>query len=116
MCAEAHAVVTTMTGLNHNTSEKHIEVGSSNTERDFKDMCSIQEWLVTQEPFDLKETKLRSLSSGFSSSDGNGLNCDKTEDVKVKIHKLLDNKTVTGVSIKTSLQVRLLLFATRYKY
>ena len=99
-CAGIHDAMTTMTHLKHNTSEQHIEFGSSRSRRDFKDLSNIQEWFNDHEPFDLNEQRLRSLSTGLTATEGDGVNCDKTEQVGEKIQKQLDNVTITEASIK----------------
>ena len=71
-CAGVHDAMTTLTSLKNQTSEQHIELGASRSSRDFQDMCIIQEWFDQQEPFDLNEQKLRSLSSGLTATDGDG--------------------------------------------
>ena len=60
-CAAIHRSMTTLTGLNHDTSDQHIDLGSSRTNRDFHDLNNIQQWFDQHEPFDLTEEILRSL-------------------------------------------------------
>ena len=105
-CAGIHDAMTTMTHLKHNTSEQHIEFGSSRSRRDFKDLSNIQEWFNDHEPFDLNEQRLRSLSTGLTATEGDGVNCDKTEQVGEKIQKQLDNVTITEASIKRNDKIR----------
>ena len=47
--------------------------------RDFQDLLQIQEWLDQLEPFDLKEVKLRSLLSGLTTTEGDGINPYKAD-------------------------------------
>ena len=105
-CAGVHEAMTTLTNLKHMTSEQHIELGISRSRRDFKDLSKIQEWFDQHEPFDLNEPRLRSLSSGLTAADGDGINCDRTEVVGAKIQKSLDNMTVLEASIRRSEQVQ----------
>lgn len=49
---------------------------------------------------------MRSLSSGLTAADGDGVNCDKTEQVGAKIHEQLNKVSVTEATIKRSHQVR----------
>ncbi len=46
------------------------------------------------------------LHSGLSAADGDGVNCDQTEQVGMKIHKQLDKVSVIDASIKRNDQVR----------
>ena len=64
-------------------------------------MKYIQEWFDQHELFDLNEPWLRSLSSGLTASDGDGVNCEKTEEVGEAIQKL-DNMNIAEGSIKRS--------------
>ena len=101
--AGVHDAMTSMTNVKHKTSEQHMELGTRSN-RYFTDLHNIQEWLNQPEPFDLNEPRLRSLSSGLTASDGDGVNCYKTE-VGAHIQKKLDNMNGIEASIKRSDQV-----------
>ena len=107
-CAGVHDAMTTITNLKHNTSDQHVELGISRSKYDFRDLCSIQEWFDQHEPFDINEPRLRSLSSGLTATDGDGISCDITEQIGAKLQERLDNVTVTVTdgSIKRSEQAR----------
>ena len=105
-CAGVHDAMTTITNLKHKTSEQHVELGISRSKHDFEDLNRIQEWFNQHEPFDLSENRLRSLSSGLTATDSDGVNCDKTEEVGSKIQRQLDNVCVIDASIKRREQVR----------
>ena len=105
-CAGVHEAMTTLTDLKHMTSEQHIELGLSRSKRDFQDLSKIQEWFDQHEPFDLNEPRLRSLSSGLTATNGDGINCDQTEIVGAKIQKTLDNVTVLEASIRRNEQIQ----------
>ena len=79
---------------------------TSRSHRDFRDLGKIQEWFNHHKPFNLSEHKLRSLSSGLTITDGNGINCHNTEEVRRKIQENLDNINVLEASIKKSEQVK----------
>ena len=82
-------------------SRQHIELGRSRCKRDFQDILKIQEWFDQHEPFDdVKEVKLRSLSSGLTTTEGDGINPDKAEEVGLKIQMQLDGLNVAEASIK----------------
>ena len=63
-CAGVHNAMTTVTNYEHRTSEQHIDLRTSRSHRDFRDLGKIQEWFNHHKPFNLSEHKLRSLSSG----------------------------------------------------
>ena len=105
-CAGIHDAMTTTTNLKHKASEQHVELGISRSNRDFSDLSKIQEWFDQHEPFDLNEERLRSLSTGLTATEGDGVNCDKTEEVGAKIQKQLNNVSVIEASVKRSEQVK----------
>ena len=80
-CAAIHRSMTTLTGLNHDTSDQHIDLGSSRSNRDFHDLNNIQQCFDQHEPFDLTKERLRSLSSGLIAADDDCINCDKVEEI-----------------------------------
>ena len=47
-----------------------------------------------------------SLFSGLTASVGDGINCDKTKEIGLKLQKQLDNISVLEASIKRSEQVK----------
>ena len=99
-CAAIHRSMTTLTGLNHDTSDQHIDLGSSRSNRDFHDLNNIQQWFDQHEPFDLTEERLRSLSSGLIAADDDCINCDKVEEIVAKIQEQLDNLSIPVASIR----------------
>ena len=106
-CAAACAM-TTVTDLQHMTSEQHVELGTSRSTRDYEDLIKIQNWFDQHEPFNLNELNLHSLSSGLSTAFWDDINCDETETVGMKIHKQLDKVSVIDASIKKKEQVHCL--------
>ena len=44
-CAGVHDAMTTTTNLRHRTSEQHVELGTSRSQRDYEDLSKIQKWL-----------------------------------------------------------------------
>ena len=105
-CAGVHNAMTTITNSEHRTSEQHVDLGTSRSHRDFRDLGKIQEWFSHHEPFNLSEHKLRSLSSGLTTTDGDGINCHNAEEVRRKIQEHLNNINVLEASIKKSEQVK----------
>ena len=105
-CAGIHNAMTTITNSEHRTSEQLVDLGISRSHRDFRDLGKIQEWFNHHEPFNVSERKLRSLSSGLTTTDDDGINCHNTEEVGRKIQEHLDNINVLEASIKKSEQVK----------
>jgi len=102
-CAAVHRSMTTLTGLNNDTSYQHIDLGATRRNHDFRDLNSIQQWFDQHEPFDLTEERLQPLSSGLVAADSDCINCDKVEEVEARIQKQLVN---LNTSIKRKDQIK----------
>ena len=92
--------MTMMTNMKTKANEQHIEFGRSRCKHDFQDLLKIQEWFDQHEPFDVKEVKLRSLSSGLTTTKGDDINPHKAEEVGLEIQMQLDGLNVAEASIK----------------
>jgi hypothetical protein len=108
-CATVHQAMTCLTGLETTSSEQHVEMGKSRSSRDSKDLLKLVDWFDANEPFDRSDMRLRSLASGLTARDGDGINCDSAEEVGVSIMKGMDNVAVLDVVLKKANQVRTLL-------
>ena len=58
------------------------------------------DWFHSHDPFDGNIPQLRSLASGFASSEGDGINCEETEKVGSEIQRSLDSVSVRNATIK----------------
>ena len=99
-CAGIHEAMTMMTNMKTKANEQHIEFGRPRCIHDFQGLLKIQEWFDQHEPFDVKEVKLRSLSSGLTTTEGDDINPHKAEEVGLKIQMQLDDLNVAEASIK----------------
>ena len=90
-CADVHEAMTDVTGLVHRTSDQHVELGSTRCNRDVGDLNTILKWLAQHNLFDIQRPELRSLSSGLTASDGDGVNCDEVEEVGFLLQGKLDD-------------------------
>lgn len=105
-CAAVHEAMTSLTNAKHKTSEQHSELGESRSTRDYSDLNTVQTWFDQHEPFDTNETRLRSLSSGLTASEGDGVNCHEVEKVGACIQRKLDDIKIPEASIKRSDQIK----------
>ena len=108
VCGEVHNAMTILTDLQHQTSEQHIELGTSIIKRDNSDLIKVQNWFEKHDPFDQSEPNLKSLSSGVIASTESGINCDKIEKVGEEIQKSLDGKALQDASVKRKDMVKTL--------
>ena len=71
--AAVHNQMTMITRMKHKTSEQHMELGRSRNIKDFKDLLKISNWFEQFNPFSKQQTKLYSLSTGYTAEE-----CDET--------------------------------------
>ena len=100
-----HEVMTTLTIMNRNTSEQHVELASSSRQRDMKSMEKIILWFNSRKPFNSIEA-LQSLSIGFTASDGDNINCNNAENVGLQMQRKLDGICFEDISVKRNDQIR----------
>ena len=100
-----HEVMTTLTIMNRNTSEQHVELASSSRQRDMKSMEKIILWFNSRKPFDPIEA-LQSLSIEFTASDGDNINCNNAENVVLQMQRKLDGICFEDISMKRNDQIR----------
>ena len=106
-CASVHNAMTTLTKLQLNSSEQHVELGIARCKRDNNDLAKVAEWFDQHNPFDSdSDTKLRSLSTGITAEDNDGINCDLAEEIGAVIHSKLDNVPIADATIKRTDQIK----------
>ena len=71
--------MTALTGNTHKTSNQHAELGTSRMKRDNDDLVKIRSWIESHNPFDESEPVLRSIATGITATEGDGINCDDAE-------------------------------------
>ena len=65
-CAQVHNAMCNLTGLQHRSSEQHVELTTSRRRRDKKDLDLFKNWIQNHNPFDESNPSLRSLTSGLT--------------------------------------------------
>ena len=103
-----HDTMTTLTGNSYQTSEQHKGLESSRMRRDRTDFLKLKAWLSNNNPFIQDQPYLKSISTGLYTTEGDGMNRDRVEEVGPKIQKKFDSKSFTDVSIRRSDQVKIL--------
>jgi hypothetical protein len=82
--------MTQLIGMYHVTSDQHVEVGESRTNRDECDQQKLVTRFESHDPFRGYGTGLVCLSSGLTAVDGDGIKCDQAEDVGAAIQMPMD--------------------------
>lgn len=97
--------MTNLTGIKHQTSEQHIELGASRQLRDAADFKKINFWFKDRNLFQPTMVNLQSLSSSLTESSNDNINCDEAEAVGNLNRVKLDCKIADNCSIKRKDQV-----------
>ena len=106
-CADIHNGMCNWTGLQHRSSEQHVEMGVTRRKRDNDDVRKIHTWFNKYNPFD-SNNSLRSLSSGLMATENDNINCDDAKSVGKNIHAGLDNVCVENAKIRWKDQLKTL--------
>ena len=78
--AAVHESMSLLSGVYINTSEQHIDLGSSRKTNDFLAFQKFKEWLEQRNPFTFEDTHLYSLSTGIvSMAEKDDIDCEKAE-------------------------------------
>ena len=104
--AAVHNQMTMITGMKHKTSEQHIELGRSKNIKGFRDLLKISNWFEQFNPFSQQQTKLYSLSTGYTAEEYDEINCYDDELMGYNIQKNLDCKSVEEAKVSRNKQVR----------
>lgn len=112
-CSAIRQVMTSITGAVQSSSEQHVDLSSTRIQRDSADIMHLSSWLQKFNPFDTKDSRLRSLSSGLAAQDGDGINCDKANSIGRVIQENLNNVIVAKARIPRSKQTKSLQFLTQ---
>ena len=66
-CASVHSAITVLAGCDlpdDSTESCHVELGHSRKTRDFHDLRTVLEWFADHNPFDVSDSRLRSIATG----------------------------------------------------
>ena len=102
-----------ITGTPRLSSEQHVEFGSTRCNRDFDNLTKVYLRFQQFNLFNIKDERLRFLSSELAVKPGDQVNCDDAESVGRKIQEQIDNVAVTKAKVPRSKKVRNLLQLTK---
>jgi len=75
-------------------------------ERDVKDTMNVLEWFSTHAPFDVRDSQLRGIASGYIASTNSGTNCDIADEIGESIMSKMDEVTFTEVVLRKVNQMK----------
>jgi len=107
-CASLHLTMSQLTSTETVTEHNHAENGKSRMKRDGDDLKKLLTWFDVHDPFMQSDDQLRCLSSGLTSSLGDGINCDSVEEIGASIQEKMDHKVFLDVVLKKKDQVKTL--------
>ena len=97
-CAEMNCAMQDFTGITYETSDQHIDMSKSRQERDLVDTDKILNFLVSKNPFDSDEVKLRSIASGVTAS--KSVNVDNAKDIGMNIVNSMIDHNVSDFTFR----------------
>jgi hypothetical protein len=106
-CAMIHPATVSLADLDR-TPVSHIEFGNSRVKRDNCDLDKMKEWLESNNPFNVTDSRLRCLSFGVVAAEGDCITCDGAESVGLAVMRGMDNKVYDEVSIRKAARVKTL--------
>lgn len=107
-CASVHNAMSNLTGMQHKTSEQHVELSSARIARDNSDLLKLLSWFSIRNPFDGSKPQLQCLASGIIATEDDGLNCDEAEAVGFNIQSQLDGVCIDDAKLKRKDHVKTL--------
>jgi hypothetical protein len=100
-CATVHGAITSLTNLEHCTSDsQHVELGQPRLARDQKDLSKLLDLFRANSPFQRSDRRLHSLSTGLLVREDDHVNCDTAEAVGAKIQSGIDRVKFNSVVMK----------------
>ena len=106
--AGIHDAMTKLTGNSYQTSEQHKDLESSRMRRDKTDFLKLKACFSNNKPFIQDQPHLKSPSTGLHTTESDGVNWDRVEEVGQKIQEKSDSKSFTDASIRQSNKVKTL--------
>ena len=88
--------------------DQHVEMGNFRSRRDYSDLCKFIQCLDSNNPLDVSDDRLHSLSSGIVVTDSDKVTCYQAELVGEHVIEAMDGLTYDGVSVKKASRVRTL--------
>ena len=107
-CAEVHNAMSKLTGLQHTPSDQHVKLNICWKQCDNQDIEKFKFCVKGHDPSNVARPDLRSLSSGLTATDEDGINCDDAEAVGQLIQKQLHGVSVEEASIARKNQALML--------
>jgi len=105
-CASVHHTMTSTTGLQHRTSDQHVEMRKSRVKRDMEDQEKMIKWFQCHNPFATGHTSLCSLSSGLVASDDSAITCDEAERIGAEIQSQMLGCSFSEIKLRKKDTVR----------
>ena len=110
-CAEIHNAMLELTGNTYKTSEQHCKLRKARITRHVKILEIIHGWFTENCPF-LENAELLFVSTGLTASEDSDINCDRANEIVLKIEQPIDNQTYTFAEVP--LKEKIATLATLY--
>jgi hypothetical protein len=103
-----HEAMSTLAKCEVSVEKQHVEMSKGRIQRDGKDVSTLAGWFRERDPYMCNTAGLRSLSTGKTAIEGDGINCDEVEEVGLGIQRKMDNVLFTDVKLRKKDQVKTL--------
>ena len=91
-CAEIHNAMLELTGNAYKTSEQQCKMRNARITRDAKNLQIIHSWFTENCSF-LEKAEFLCVSTGLTASQESDINCDRANEIGVKMQQPIDNQT-----------------------
>ena len=99
--ADVHDTMKRVPGINLGLKDQNIEIRAATMSRDYDYCHRFYQWLEVQNPFNIEDVHLHSLSTGIVSVAGKDpVECEIAEIIGVRIQENLDNHPFNEAKIK----------------
>ena len=110
-CAEIHNAMLELTWNAYKTSEQHCKLRNARITRDVKNLQIIHSWFTENCSF-LEKAELLCVSTGLTASQDSDINCDRANEIGVKIQQPIGNQIYTFAEVP--LKEKIATLATLY--
>ena len=97
-CAEIHNAMLELTWNAYKTSEQHCKLRNARITRDVKNLQIIHSWFTENCSF-LEKAELLRVSTGLTASQDSDINCDRANEIGVKIQQPIGNQIYTFAEV-----------------
>ena len=112
-CASVHAAISCLADCDITCDANHVDQGNARASRDYADLKKVLEWFAVHNPFDMTDSRLRSISTGIVAGDAEEITCDTAEEIGGAIMQTMDNKPFSEVTVRKASHIHSLSYVNK---